>query len=110
MSPYRVTPTGDGRVQIAITHWLFADWPDRFFALLDALILRSLHCRQNGPFEKYPRTVIVSHHYPEAFGLIEKAYKQYQSILEHQGHRELNKRVQQRLSAFGNLAHDELRL
>jgi hypothetical protein len=57
-----------------------------------------------------PRTLIVSHHYPEAFALIEKAYKQYQSTLEHQGHRKLNTRVQQRLSAFGNLAYDELRL
>jgi hypothetical protein len=105
----QVVPLRDTRVQIAITHWLFASWPDHLSALFDALQLRCLHLSFGPSFEEFLPRLFIGREYDEAYTFMDRAYERYRSTFDRQGYAALVDRVQQRLDAFGDIPYNSLR-
>jgi hypothetical protein len=105
----QVVPLRDTRVQIAITHWLFASWPDHLFALFDALQLRCLQLSFGPSFEEFLPRLFIGREYDEAYTFMDRAYERYRSTFDRQGYAALVDRVQQRLDAFGDIPYNSLR-
>jgi len=96
-------------VQIAITHWLFASWPDHLFSFLDALQLWCLRWTFGISFQDFLPGLFIGGEYGEAFAFLDQAYRRYQSTFDRQGYAALGHRVQQRLYAFGDIPYSSLR-
>jgi len=105
----QVVPLRDTGVQIAITHWLFAFWPDHLFALLDGLQVWSLQRSFRPSFEDLLPQLFIGREGDEAYAFLDQAYRGYQSTYGRQGYAALRHRVQQRLDAFGDIPYDSLR-
>jgi hypothetical protein len=93
---HHVSTKRSPQVQVAITHWLFASWPDRFFAFLDTIYYRNKH--PHSLFRHFPWGQLPT--YTEAFHLLSQLHQRYRALYEKLGFEALHARVQQRLFAF----------